>query len=59
MRSCALRVAAVGLVRKDMSVAQWDADGGTAEVIVQKGKPPTVTGFTKRSRRFAFIEEVG
>lgn len=58
MRSCALRVAAVGLVRKDMSVAQWDADRGTAEVVVKKGKSWTVTGFTRRSQHFAFIEEV-
>ncbi|KAG0615329.1 hypothetical protein M758_5G032300 [Ceratodon purpureus] len=44
--------------RKDMSVAQWDADRGTAEVVVKKGKSWTVTGFTRRSQHFAFIEEV-
>lgn len=44
--------------RKDMSVAQWDAVRGTAEVVVKKGKAWTATGFTRGSQHLAFVEEV-
>jgi len=44
--------------RKDMSVAQWDAARGTAEVVLKKGKAWIATGFTRGSQHFAFIEEI-
>lgn len=44
--------------RKDMSVAQWDAARGTAEVVVKKGKAWTATGVTRGSQTLAFIEEI-
>ncbi|XP_024370577.1 uncharacterized protein [Physcomitrium patens] len=43
--------------RKDLSVAQWDAERGIAEVVVKKGKAWIVTGFTRGSRHAIFIEE--
>jgi hypothetical protein len=58
MRTWELTIFGVGLVRKDMSVAQWDAVRGTAEVVVKKGKAWTATGFTRGSQHLAFIEEV-
>jgi hypothetical protein len=47
-----------GVVRKDMSVAQWDAVRGMAEVVVKKGKAWIATGFTRGSQHLAFSEEV-
>ena len=41
-----------------MSVAQWDAARGTAEVVEKRGKAWIATGFTRGSKHLAFIEEV-
>jgi hypothetical protein len=48
----------LGFFRKDMSVAQWDAARGTAEVVVKKGKAWIATGVTRGSQHLAFIEEI-
>lgn len=41
-----------------MSVAQWDAAKGIAEVVVKKGKAWVATGFSRGSQHLAFIEEI-